>query len=347
MKKTNKIISMILVFILLTIVMCGCNKTDTPDTSTEETREKVKLLVAGSAPSGNSYVAGAALSEFMRTQPSAADLSISPQTTGGFLENIRLVETGDCDLGFTGSSNIIQAFNSLGDFSQENHYENIRVLFPTFTAALQFSTYKDDLQTLADMERLRINLSPPGSAGATMGELVLATSGISVKKEFQGWSEGIRLMQDDLIDIFAECAPLPSTGTMEAAAVSGKSLRFIEFGDELLSKILEENPEYIPLTIKANLYKEGVPSKDIESFGYIAYLIANKDVSEWAVYEVMKGIMSEKGQEHMINSLQVMKIGFEMTPGFEDMEKIGIKLHPGAVKYWEEQGIKVPDSLKD
>ena len=34
------------------------------------------------------------------------------------------------------------------------------------------------------------------------------------------------------------------------------------------------------------------------------------------------------------------------TPALDQMAAIGLKIHPGAARYWEEQGYKIPDSIK-
>ena len=42
---------------------------------------------------------------------------------------------------------------------------------------------------------------------------------------------------------------------------------------------------------------------------------------------------------------KVMNLWGESGPVFAPVAKLGIPLHPGAVKYWQEKGVKLPPEM--
>jgi len=60
------------------------------------------------------------------------------------------------------------------------------------------------------------------------------------------------------------------------------------------------------------------------------------------VYTVMKTLWSKEGMEAMVTAKKTFK-EMNMENAFRGAS---VPLHPGAAKFWEEQGKTVPDNLK-
>jgi hypothetical protein len=80
---------------------------------------------------------------------------------------------------------------------------------------------------------------------------------------------------------------------------------------------------------------------ECKSFQDSTILSVNKGVSEDLVYTIMKTLWSTEGMEAMVTAKKTFK---EMTleNGFRGAS---VPLHPGAVKFWKEQGKNIPDNL--
>jgi hypothetical protein len=61
-----------------------------------------------------------------------------------------------------------------------------------------------------------------------------------------------------------------------------------------------------------------------------------------AVYDALKVTQEPKNREMLT---KVMKLWGESGPVFGPVAKMGIPLHPGAVKYWQEKGVKLPPEM--
>ena len=96
---------------------------------------------------------------------------------------------------------------------------------------------------------------------------------------------------------------------------------------------------YSPMTIPAETYGKDMPAT--KSFQDACILTTNKDQPEDLVYTIIKTLWSKKGMEAMVMAKKSFN---EMTleNGFTGAS---VPLHPGAVKFWKEQGKEIPAKL--
>jgi uncharacterized protein len=102
-----------------------------PDTDTE-VAEQCDWVVGGSGTGGGAYIAGGTLAEWSGASDDMENISITNQSTAGFVENLRLLRTREIELGM-GSTNLIHnAQEGIKAFEGEpgEEYEDIRALFP-------------------------------------------------------------------------------------------------------------------------------------------------------------------------------------------------------------------------
>jgi len=295
------------------------------------------------------YLAAGAVAEYVRTRANIPNVTMTAQTSGGFVENLRLTARGETDFGFTGSTMLYEALHAAGAFSRESPapYRDVRAVFPSWVAATHWLTYRADINTLYDLRGRRVNLGPPGSAAADYGELTLKAAGLwdAVRKEYVGWSDGVRLMGDGILDAVTLTGPYPFPAAQEAAASPGRHLRFVAIPEEVRRNARKINPSVVFTQIPPDVYGRGIPGGVYPSVGYFAYLIVHKRVPEWAVYEITKAVLSEDGKRFLLNSYSGFRTGFDSFPGFGPLLDVGVPLHPGAVRYWKEQRYGVPAVL--
>jgi TRAP-type uncharacterized transport system substrate-binding protein len=85
-------------------------------------------------------------------------------------------------------------------------------------------------------------------------------------------------------------------------------------------------------------------NQSFTTVSYMPLIVTNKDVPDDVVYEVTRQTYDPKNHDLMVNIAIGWKEGFELakSPKFiEVMKGIGMKLHPGAARYWKERGFKV------
>ena len=326
----------------------GADASEDEPASEGDVRDDVDLTIAGAGAGAPAAVMSGLLADYLRTHAEVPGVAGTSQTTGGLVENTRLLEAGEVDFGLVGGTQLWVATNSTGPFEGEDPYENLRPLFPIYETGFLWLTFDDDIDELADFAGKRVNIGPPGSAFAQLSEITLTAAGVwdDVDVENQDWAEGVRLMQDGLVDAIPAIGPNPMPAVQEAAAVPGHDLKVLPIDDATMDTIRRDFPELNEIPMEANLHADGVPAEDTVSVGYYGYLVANKDLDDDVVYDVMSAYLSEDGQTFLVDNFAGFALGFEQLPGFEHLEPLGVPLHPGAIQYWEDQGETVPDSLK-
>jgi hypothetical protein len=96
---------------------------------------------------------------------------------------------------------------------------------------------------------------------------------------------------------------------------------------------------YSPTVIPAGTYGKGMPA--CKSFQDSCILSTNVDEPEDLVYTIMKTLWSKEGMEAMVMAKKTFK-EMNMENAFTGAS---VPLHPGAVKFWKEQGKAIPANL--
>ena len=110
-------------------------------------------------------------------------------------------------------------------------------------------------------------------------------------------------------------------------------VRLVSIDDEHMEALIEASPYYTPVTIAASVYGT---DEDCQTVAVGAVVIARDDVSEDAIYDVVSTIFNDKeaiSQSHDKGNELDLSFATSITT---------VPYHPGAAKYFAEQGIEVP-----
>jgi len=118
---------------------------------------------------------------------------------------------------------------------------------------------------------------------------------------------------------------------------TSRDIEIIEIKGEIFKKIKAKYPFFSQYVIPAGTYGN---KEDKYTINCQAALYVKADLPEDVVYNLTK-VFYEKSSEIADAHAAGKYISLEKA-----LDGITTKLHPGALKYYEEQGIKVPDSIK-
>ncbi len=177
-----------------------------------------------------------------------------------------------------------------------------------------------------------VAIGPAGSATQSATQLILEAYGIE-EGDYEAFQEGFgdaaNQMQDQIIDISFGLLGLPAGSVNELHASTGDA-KMISLSDEALDYI-EENSDYQRYTIPADSYD--FMEEDAQTITAYAVLVGNTNtIDEELGYELAR-IMVEHAEENTHEQSNHMTLENALN-GAE-----GLPLHPGAAKYYEEQGL--------
>lgn len=308
--------------------------------ATNAVAAEYEVSIAGAGPASLAYNLVAGLAENTNAQTDL--VRATAETSAGFVENLRLVGRGETEFALTTGVQIDQGLNARGPYEGEDKYTDIRGVMVTYTGNVSWNASKD-IESYADLAGKTVAVGPPGSLLSYLGEKVLEAYDLTDKVEILrlSFAESARAFVDGTADAFVG-GPAPYPSVMEAGAQ--KDIRLLPIDDEHIAKIRETTP-VTKDTLKAGIYDW--LDEDIATIGYVAYLIVHKDVPDEAVYEVLKTNLSDKGVAYLKSNHRVWS-AWETPTYIAENDAFaleGAKLHPGAVRYWQEQGVTLPDAI--
>lgn len=160
--------------------------------------------------------------------------------------------------------------------------------------------------------------------------------GLNVRTRNAGAADQASQVQDGLLDAFAFAAGIPVSAFSQLEAQV--DVNIFSFSEEEMEVFLEDFPEFSPATIPASAYSS--LDADTSAISLWNFAITHKDMPESLVYEVTKAVM--ENHERMV---QVHGSASETVPE-NFVENTFIPWHPGAVRWFEENGYDIPEELR-
>ncbi len=295
--------------------------------------EKVTRLTWGSASMGGSaqMVITAIGTLINEKDPS---LSINVQSTGGSMENPRLLRNDEIDIAHTGEP--YNAYFGKGRFTPDGPMpENTMVLMKTYPAGGLFVVKADSaIKKMEDLVGKSIYLGPPAGM-IDQVKLLLEYYGITEdnsKFVVMGYNAGADALKDGTVDAaFAQYA-----GSMPAATTSQldetSDIRPLELSEEYCKKLNERFSDYGYYIAKAGTIKK--QDKDLPVTCTWNTQLTTAKLSEDAAYSIVKNTYEHIDELKKVHALC----------GQLDKEKplygvpTAIPVHPGAAKYYKEIG---------
>ncbi len=293
-------------------------------------------LTVGTASQGGVYfVYGNGLAGFIAE---ALGVNASGEVTGGPVQNVTLVQFQDHDIGLVTLGPMYEAWIGESELAPGVEHTDVRALFPMYMTPFQGIALRSaGITSVGDLAGKRVSVGPAGGTPGTYWPRFFEALDVNANVSFAGAADAASQLKDGLIDAFVFAAGLP-IGAFSQLAAEADVVTFSFTPDEHAA-ILDAFPEVSAFTIPAGTYT--VQDADEASVAMWNFAVAHKDMPESLAYEITKLVL--ENNERM---MQIHAAASETL--IENWDKNGfLPYHPGAVRYLEEQGITVPDNLRD
>jgi TRAP transporter TAXI family solute receptor len=306
------------------------------------------LKMATIAPGSSAYLTMTTMATMINQAQS--DLAIKVDATGAATKHMVDLANGKIDMCMTNPVIYSLMKNQKAMYKKLENApklsKNLQLLFWFPYGQYHVVTYADaGINQLKDIKGKRVFLGPPGGgAWNATREWIEATTGFKPNQDFDNvkgsWSSAFQGFQDRQFDVYVVggIAPFPQ---VEQLALTSK-LHLLG----LTKKEYESNRAAIEATTKAGrelgiipagIYGNGVDNKiDIYTLGSVVGVSVNKDMDNDTAYKLVK-LFWEQGKKNSETHpwLKRLNMNYAVRNG-------GMQLHPGAAKYYKEQGIRLP-----
>ena len=266
---------------------------------------------------------------------------ILARSSGGSIENIRLVNSGKSDFAVAYSGHVYAGAN--GKLKNDpNLYENVSVLAYLYGAPAQLVvTESSGINDPRDLAGKRVGVGNAGSGAAANAEIFFSQIGVweEMNREYLGYRNAATAMQNGQLDAFWVFTGYPSASILEVALQEDiKLLDTYAAGVE--SGLFDEHPFFTPVTIPENVYSG--QTEAVSSFQDGALLVANDKVADDMVIKLLNLIYDPEGLAYMV-SVHKSAAAMSVKNG---LDGVVTKVHPAAVKFWRERGLALPDHVE-
>jgi TRAP transporter TAXI family solute receptor len=260
-------------------------------------------------------------------------LNVIAQPTKGSIENINLTSNGDIQMGMSNADGVYWATTGTGTYADTGAM-NVSAVMSLYMSAGQMVTLRSkNISSYGDLKGKKVCLGPPSTTIVEMSKAILRGYGINPDNDitpfFLAFDEGLSKLIDGDIDATFFVAGIPTAAMINAA--SSGNIRFIEASDKVLEKVSTENPYFQRYSIPAGTYKG--QDVDVPTLKIMTEIFVNNEIPEDVVYEFVKNALVY--QPEYVNSHVVV---VEITP--QNAASTISKLHPGALKYYKEAGLR-------
>ena len=291
------------------------------------------LTLATASPGGIYYVYGDALAQILTEK---LGIPVNPLPTQGTVHNVKLLDSGGAQLGMTTMGVALQGWNGTGDWTDGKQVRTMRALFPMYDTPFQaFVLQRSGISTLAQLDNKRIGVGPKAATGGTYIPAIFKLLGISAETEYGSFDAVAAELSAGHIDAFTTLtgAPMPTIQAAEAK----EPITFLALSPEQIEAIRKALPEFGASKIAAGTYRS--LDKDYVTIGVYNFAIGRADLPDDLVYQLVKAVFE--------NQPRLMKATLAASDTLPQnvVKDTFLPFHPGAIRYYREIGISIPDAL--
>ena len=299
---------------------------------------QTKSLAIGTGPTGGVYypLGGGIAALISKHIPGA---NATAETSPGGVDNLRLLHAGKIELGLAGPDHVWDA--SQGKLRGLGEKVAVRTIAALFSNFMHIVTVESTgIRTIADLKGKRVSTGPPGSGTEVKGLRVLEARGVTVKdlrgQDRLNVSESAGALKDKKIEAFLWNSGVPTAAVLDLAASPGIKMRLVPNGEAVAPMVAKYGKFYFVGTIGKDTYP-GL-TEDVPVAAEMHLLVAHERLDEKLVYQITKVLL-----EHTPELVAIHPAAKEISL---KSAVVGspVAFHPGAVRYYKEKGITIPDA---
>lgn len=283
-----------------------------------------ELRIGTASLGGAFYPVGQSISN-MVTKYAGDGMTMVPIVTAGSVQNPRLVNTGEVDMGITNNNLALFANEGMGPYKSGKM--DLRAAGALHFSVLHMVTLDGSpIKTFADIKGKRIAVGPAGGGTLSFLRRLLSLYGMTmrdIRPNFLSYADGFSQLADGNVDAAFALSGYPSSAVSQARA--SKKLRFITISDAKMKEALAKYKFYSRVEIPKEVYRL---DRNAVVLGVNNMLVVKASMDADKVYRITKAIY-----DHMKEFRENNALAKQIDP--KRSLSLTIPLHPGAERYFK------------
>ena len=314
--KLRVALSIVMVFAMCTVAMAA----------------QTFVTIGSGGVGGTYYPLGGVMAELLST--GGVDIRANSRSTSASRENCRLVASDQAQIGMTMGSTLWQAYNGIEAFEADGKLDLLTLMNMYPAPQHLVTTTRTGIKTFEDIRGKKVSVGAPGGGDQVLTNVILAAAGWDPSRDIQmhqlTQAEALAALRNGNLDAAFFNFALP------AAIVAGFAMTndmvLISLPDDVIENVYRETPFLLPSVIPAGTYFNQY--ENIKTIADGNFLVVSSKMPEQVAYDSVR-IFIERREDITRFNIQ----GRYFVP---ERAAIGvIPFHPGAIRYFREQGVKV------
>ena len=315
---------------VMALALCACGGGGGDTASGGESGGTVSLNMATGGTSGTYYGFSGVLAQVLNEKV-GDQLNITVESTGASAANIDLIDTNGDQLAIVQNDVMYYAATGTDMYDGKAPIDSYSAVMSCYPEYVQIVA-NTSITSIDQLKGKKVSVGDAGSGVEFNARQILAAYDIDIDSDIvknnQSFADSADSLKNGTIDAAFVVAGYPTTAISELA--STYSFNLLPIDEEHANALMDQYGFYTYGEIPGGTY--GPVADSVPAVAVMATIIARNDVPEDAVYNFVKGIFDnqadiaaahDKGKELSIETA---------------VSGIDIDFHPGAVKYFTEQG---------
>lgn len=329
--KNSYLLMMLIISLSIALVSCGKSAGPAqPPPGEQKQLSSSYELRWGTAPAGGAFqVLGSAMLEDIKKS--------NPEITGSILPtvvtaNLMGIHEGKVNIAFSLSDTTADAWEGKGFFAGSGQIQDLRNIATLYKQGMQWVVPANSaIKGIEDLKGKRVSPGSKGLSADLEAQRILKLYNMSyedMKVQFLDFNDAAQQFIDGHLDaLLFTTMPYPFAPIVNVA--SQKPIRLLSLPEDKVKEMTKYRGVE-PFTLPAGIYK-GV-DYPVTGIAVRVHLVVDQKMPEEVVYKIVKAIAENLPRYGSV--LPNMK-----TVSSQDMvSDVGIPFHPGALKFYREQG---------
>ncbi len=253
--------------------------------------------------------------------------------TGGSVDNMKMVDKGEVQLGFSTVDSAYDAIRGEGAYADIGpmHVCALAVLYNSFVHVV--ASEASGITTVAEMKGHIVSVGDTGSSTEGAADRVLKAAGLDsqadITRQNLSIADATAAMSAGTIDAFFWIGGLPTKAVSDMLA-AGTKVKFIDASEYVGTLIDNYGPVYTTHILPANVYGT---EADVPGIGIGNILFVNQNMSQEQVYQILTVLFEHIAEFNALHP-QVANLTLGNSAGGSS-----IPMHPGSIQFYRDQGI--------
>ena len=297
-------------------------------------QEKVTLSIATGPTTGVYYPLGGGIANILSKY--VPGYAANAETTAGSVANLQLMSQKKSDIALSMADAAWDGFKGQGRFPAAVPVRTLMIAYPN---RMHIVTVEGSgINKLADLKGKRVSTGAANSATEVMAQRVLEAAGLDQEKDIRRErldpGKSTDAIKDKKLDAYFWVGGIPTAAVTDLGATPGTKLKLIDHAEVVDNMNKKYGPLYIRDTIPAKAYPGQDQPNQVATVQNL--IIARADMSDQVAYNIVKTIFEKRDE-----LIQVHKEATNFDLKLQSNDASPIPFHPGAIKYFNEKGIKI------